>query len=190
MKAVDINQLPKVQEQSSYNLVIIDGTWAQAKTMFNKSISLQSLKQVIVDNLRSFCSLSELSLGKITFFQVKLSDHRGSEYIIRTQPTETCLSTVETAAEALSVLESRPDFKSDLLRPLSALCLYQLNHGAVIHESKEFRLKNQTYPKLIGKRLKKLLEKTYSESEKEDLNKTVHLLNENCKKNANDDQTS
>lgn len=47
VKAIDIHQLPKVQEQSSYTLVIIDGTWAQAKTIFNKSASIQSLKQVI-----------------------------------------------------------------------------------------------------------------------------------------------
>ena len=84
------------------------------------------------------------------------------------------------------MLESKPDFKSDLLKPLSALCLYQLNHGAVIHESKECRLKNQTYPKLIGKRLKKLLEKTYSENEKNDLDEMVQIHNENRKSGAND----
>lgn len=84
-------------------------------------------------------------------------------------------------------MEGKPNYKSDLLRPLSALCLYQLNHGAVIHESKEYRLKNQTYPKLIGKRLKKLIEKTYSENEKTNLNKVMQICNENCR--AGDDES-
>ncbi|XP_065200680.1 tRNA-uridine aminocarboxypropyltransferase 2 [Planococcus citri] len=160
LKAVDVESLPKVDESSNfqYTLVIIDGTWAQAKTIYNKSTSLHSLKQV------------------------KLSKHRGSEYIIRTQPTEGCLSTLETAAEALSILENKPSWKIDLLRPLSALCEYQINHGAVIHESKELRLKNHTYPKLIGKRLKKLLEKTCVEET--DLNEIVQSHNENYEKKS------
>lgn len=47
-EAADLNELPKVNDSSSfrYNLVLIDGTWPQAKTIYNKSKALHSLKQV------------------------------------------------------------------------------------------------------------------------------------------------
>lgn len=46
--AVDLRRLPKVTEESqlNYTLVIIDGTWPQAKTIYNKSTALHALKQV------------------------------------------------------------------------------------------------------------------------------------------------
>lgn len=43
--------------------------------------------------------------------QVQLSNTGVSEYVIRTQPNDNSLSTLETAAIALSVIENSPDIK-------------------------------------------------------------------------------
>jgi DTW domain-containing protein YfiP len=95
---------------------------------------------------------------------VKLLLEGTSEYVIRTQPTDGCLSTLETAAQALALVEGSNEILEILLRPMKALCLFQLNHGAVTHQSIEFRTKHNMYPKLIGKRLGKLLKRSEREN--------------------------
>lgn len=69
--------------------------------------------------------------------QIKLSHTGSSEYVIRTQPNEASLSTLESVAYALSWLEASPQLYDKLVHPMRTLCQYQLEHGAVVHHSKE-----------------------------------------------------
>ncbi|XP_054436915.1 tRNA-uridine aminocarboxypropyltransferase 2-like, partial [Pteronotus mesoamericanus] len=62
-------------------IIIIDGTWTQAKDIFYKNSLFRLPKQV----------------------QLKTSI--SSQYVIRMQPTNRCLSTLECAAVTLSILE-------------------------------------------------------------------------------------
>ena len=75
----------------------------------------------------------------IIFVQVKLSDTATSEYVIRTQPTEASLSTLESIAYTLRWLEASPQLFDILVQPMRLLCHYQLEHGAVVHHSKEYK---------------------------------------------------
>ena len=49
------------------------------------------------------------SIYCVIVLQVQLSDTGLSKYVIRTQPNNSCLSTVETVALAISQLENRPE---------------------------------------------------------------------------------
>ncbi|XP_007947355.1 tRNA-uridine aminocarboxypropyltransferase 2 [Orycteropus afer afer] len=113
-------------------IIIIDGTWSQAKDIFYKN-SLFRLPR-----------------------QVQLKTSISSQYVIRMQPTNSCLSTLECAAVALSILEKNNYIQETLLRPLQALCTFQLQHGAQIRLSKEHLLKNGLYPKPMPKNKRKL----------------------------------
>ncbi|XP_061480593.1 tRNA-uridine aminocarboxypropyltransferase 2 [Rhineura floridana] len=115
-----------------YVIIIIDGTWSQAKDIFFKNPLFRIPKQV---QLRT--SLS-------------------SQYVIRTQPTNACLSTLECAAISLAIMEKNDGIKEAILRPLQALCSFQLQHGAQVHHSKEHLLKNGLYDKPMPKNKRKL----------------------------------
>ena len=76
----------------------------------------------------------------IVFFlntQIKLTQTGSSEYVIRTQPNEASLSTLESVAYTISWLEADPSVYDKLVQPMRMLCQYQLEYGAVVHHSKE-----------------------------------------------------
>ncbi|XP_033099899.1 DTW domain-containing protein 2-like [Anneissia japonica] len=111
--AVDIEEIPVGNGMAHYNLILLDGTWPQAKGLYAKNKMLHSIKKV------------------------QLKDVGLSEYVIRTQPTKMSLSTCESTAIALSILEENEEIREILVKPLRVLCNYQLQHGAVAHHHKE-----------------------------------------------------
>ena len=50
-----------------------------------------------------------------------------------------CLSTVECVGHALALLEENQDILEKLTKPLLALCSIQISHGAVKHDSFEYK---------------------------------------------------
>lgn len=51
------------------------------------------------------CYTDLFILVEFAIFQVQLKTNISSQYVIRTQPTNTCLSTLECAAVALTIME-------------------------------------------------------------------------------------
>ena len=94
-------------------LIVLDGTWRQAKSIYKANSYLSELIHLSIDIKQT------------------------SQYVIRTQPTDNCLSTIEAIAFCLQQLEGDPNIPGVLLSPLKALCDYQLDHGATTHVSKE-----------------------------------------------------
>ncbi|XP_053405326.1 tRNA-uridine aminocarboxypropyltransferase 2-like [Mercenaria mercenaria] len=131
--AVDIAELPA--HDGPYNLVALDGTWTQARGMYINNLLLKVPKKVMIN-----CD-------------------RKSKYVIRTQPTDNALSTLESVAVALSILENRPELADVLTAPLDALCDFQLQHGAVQHQSKEFKIANGLWQKALPKKVIRRMEK-------------------------------
>jgi DTW domain-containing protein YfiP len=82
-------------------LVVIDGTWWQAQKLLKRNPFLAALPRY------------------------SLAPDAPSRYRIRREPAVHCVSTIEAIVQALTVLETRPDF-SALLGPFEALVEHQL----------------------------------------------------------------
>lgn len=132
-KAKNLEELEEGElGNTKHNVILIDGTWSQAKNMFLKNNMFHLPKQVQLNRALS------------------------SQYVIRTQPSNMCLSTLECAAVTLSILERNDNIQEVLLRPLRALCSFQLQHGAQVHHSKEHLLKTGMYDKPMPKNKRKI----------------------------------
>jgi len=112
--AISLEEMVEMGDRDTcYNIVLIDGTWRQARSMYAQTKFVKNLPKV------------------------KISSSALSEYLIRQQPTDQCLCTVECAAISLSVTEKNPLIQEMMLKPLRTLCEIQLKNGAVVKKSKE-----------------------------------------------------
>ena len=94
-------------------LIVLDGTWRQAKSLYKGNVFLNELIHLAIDIKQT------------------------SQYVIRRQPTDNCLSTIEAVAFCLAQLEKNPIIPDVLLSPLKSLCDKQLICGASTHVSRE-----------------------------------------------------
>ncbi|XP_061173204.1 tRNA-uridine aminocarboxypropyltransferase 2-like [Saccostrea echinata] len=133
-EAADIEAIPPAPDGQPYNLVLLDGTWGQAKGMFLHNEVFSWPKKI------------------------KLNHSCKSKFVIRTQPNDMSLSTLESTAIALAALERKPDIVNILTRPLEALCDFQIQHGACKHDSKVFKIENGLWNKTLKKKYLKKLE--------------------------------
>jgi DTW domain-containing protein YfiP len=86
-------------------LVVVDGTWWQARSLVRKNRVLEALPRV------------------------RLRPAAPSRYRIRREPAEHCVSTIEALAQVLGVLEGRPGAFETLLRPFDAMVEAQLRYA-------------------------------------------------------------
>ena len=97
-----ITDLPA--DQKPQQLVVIDGTWDQAKTLFRDIPQLHSLPQF------------------------RLSPATPGQYRIRREPTSTSLSTLEATVQSLQQLEPETRGLEDLLNAFNSMVEQQLAH--------------------------------------------------------------
>ena len=92
------------KEGAHLTFILLDGTWDEARKLLTWNPSLRRLKRA---------SLSAAAPGR-----------RRSRYVVRTQPADGCLSTVESVAEALAAVEEGWSCEEvdALCAPLDAMC--------------------------------------------------------------------
>ena len=100
-----LTELPQCERPSQ--LVLLDGTWPQARTMVRDIPVLQSLP----------C--------------FKLAPTEPGKYRIRLEPTDTSLSTVEAAVQALQAIEPETKCLDQLLVAFNTMVQNQLDHPNV-----------------------------------------------------------
>src|SRR5947209_1558912 len=97
------------------NLIVVDGTWAQAKKLVLRNRCLQSLPRI------------------------GLSPDRPSNYRIRKEPSDTCVSTIEAVVQVLGELEGEPGRFLPLLRAFERMVDLQLERAAANDNGSRYR---------------------------------------------------
>jgi DTW domain-containing protein len=124
--AVAVAELPR---SGSITLVVLDGTWAQARKLLHRNPALAALPGIA------------------------LSPRRPSGYRIRRQPAPFCVSTVEALAEILSALEPGGDRFDRLLAPFEAMVSRQELFQREVKSSRHRRPARPPRPAVLPARL-------------------------------------
>ncbi|HET6279602.1 MAG TPA: DTW domain-containing protein [Polyangia bacterium] len=96
-------------------LIVVDGTWWQAKKLLNRNPALAALPQL------------------------RLAPASPSRYRIRREPRDECVATIEALAMALGALEGDPARFATLLRPFEAMVDKQLQLAATVRDGRHRR---------------------------------------------------
>jgi len=96
--AVPVEQLPR---DRGLTLIVLDGTWWQARKLLKLNPAIAGLPRVA------------------------FRPHRPSAYVIRREPADFCVSTIEALAAVLTVLEPEGDRFERLLDPFYAMVARQ-----------------------------------------------------------------
>jgi DTW domain-containing protein YfiP len=118
--------------EGAVTLVVLDGTWWQAKKLFQQNPELAALPRY------------------------SLSPQSPSRYRIRREPALHCISTIEAIGEALTLLEPNGFDRAALLRPFDVMVEHQLHYaaarGARRHLAYRERPRKPRLPKLLRER--------------------------------------
>ncbi len=127
--AVDLAEAPP---EGAVTLVVLDGTWWQAKKLFQYNPELAELPRY------------------------GLTPSAPSRYRIRREPALHCISTIEAIGEALAVLEPGGFDREALLKPFDAMVEHQLHyaehHGARRHLAYRERVRKPRLPAQLVER--------------------------------------
>lgn len=118
--------------EGAVTLVVLDGTWWQAKKLFQQNPELAALPRY------------------------SLSPKSPSRYRIRREPALHCISTIEAIGEALTWLEPDGFDRAALLRPFDVMVEHQLHyatvHGTRRHLAYRERPRKPRLPKQLRER--------------------------------------
>jgi DTW domain-containing protein YfiP len=109
-RAIDVAE---VKPSGPITLVVVDGTWWQARKLLRRNAMLAALPQI------------------------RFTPATPSNYRIRKEPAEHCVATVEALAQVLGALEGDPDRFAALRRPFDAMIDTQLHYAKTVRGARQ-----------------------------------------------------
>ena len=109
-RAIDVAE---VKPAGPITLVVVDGTWWQARKLLRRNAMLAALPQI------------------------RFTPSAPSNYRIRKEPAEHCVATVEALAQVLGALEGDPERFAALRRPFDAMIDTQLHYAKTVRGARQ-----------------------------------------------------